>query len=63
MFRNILIVILCLVFGFGFWYLIFWFLTSDPKMISWHWATKIVYLFLSFASTQGSIDALIKNNN
>jgi predicted ABC-type exoprotein transport system permease subunit len=63
MFRNILIVILCLVFGFGFWYLIFWFVTTERNLFLWHWGTKTVYLLFAFASTQGSMDALLKNNN
>jgi hypothetical protein len=49
------------LFGFGFWYLIFWFVSNEPNMFEWHWATKIVYLIFSFASTSGTIEALIKD--
>jgi hypothetical protein len=49
------------VFGFGFWYLIFWFVSNEPNLFEWHWVTKIVYLILSFTSTSGIIEALIKD--
>ncbi len=49
------------VFGFGFWYLIFWFVSNEPNMFVWHWVTKIVYLFFGFSSTTGIINATIKD--
>lgn len=52
--------IISFVFGFGFWFLIFWFITSQPNLFEWHVATKIVYLLFSFASVNGIAKALIE---
>lgn len=49
------------VFGFGFWYLIFWFVSNEPNLFMWHWITKVVYLLLSFSATTGILNALIKD--
>jgi multisubunit Na+/H+ antiporter MnhE subunit len=62
--KEIIIAVACLilgfVFGFGIWYLIFWFITNDPNLFAWHWAVKIIYLFISFSSTSASIKALFE---
>jgi hypothetical protein len=60
-FKTILLFAFGLLFGFGFWYLIFWFITVEPNLFVWHWVTKIVYLFFSFASTSGVINGLLKD--
>ena len=49
------------IFGFGFWYLIFWFVTTEPNLFVWHWATKMIYLFFAFATTTGAINGLLKD--
>jgi hypothetical protein len=59
--KVILLFALGFVFGFGFWYLIFWFVSNEPNLFMWHSVTKIVYLILSFTSTSGTIEALIKD--
>jgi hypothetical protein len=59
--KVISLFLLGILFGFGFWYLIFWFVSNQPNMFEWHWVTKIVYLFFSFSSTSGIINALIKD--
>jgi hypothetical protein len=59
--KVILLFAFGILFGFGFWYLIFWFITNQSNLFEWHWATKIVYLVLSFASISGTIEALIKD--
>lgn len=59
--KVILLFTLGFVFGFGFWYLIFWFISSEPNLFMWHWMTKIFYLVLSFASTSATIEELIKH--
>ncbi len=59
--KVLFLFLLGFVFGFGFWYLIFWFVSNEPNMFVWHWVTKIVYLFFGFSSTTGIINALIKD--
>lgn len=59
-FKVIFLALVGIVFGFGFWYLIFWFITTEPNLFLWHWVTKTVYLLFAFAATSGITDALIK---
>jgi hypothetical protein len=59
--KIILLFIIGLVFGFGFWYLIFWFVSNEPNLFMWHWVTKILYLLFSFSATTGIINALLKD--
>ncbi len=59
--KVISLFLLGILFGFGFWYLIFWFVSNQPNMFEWHWVTKIVYLVFSFSSTSGIINTLIKD--
>lgn len=47
------------IFGFGFWYLIFWFITAESNLFIWHVATKVVYLIFSFTATSGIIAGLL----
>jgi hypothetical protein len=62
MIKLILIIVTSIIFGFGFWYLIFWFITTEHNLFLWHWATKMVYLLLSLAATQGSIEKILNND-
>jgi hypothetical protein len=55
-FKYILILIFSIIFGFGLWYLIFWFLTTEYNLFLWHWVTKIVYLLLSISSSSSISD-------
>ena len=48
------------VFGFGFWYLIFWFLTNEPNLFMWHWLTKTLYLVFSFSSLGAIIEGILE---
>ncbi len=57
--KVLFLFLLGFVFGFGFWYLIFWFVSNEPNMFVWHWVTKILYLFFGFSSTTGIINATI----
>jgi multisubunit Na+/H+ antiporter MnhE subunit len=59
--KIILLFFLGFIFGFGFWYMIFWFVSNEPNLFMWHWVTKIVYLILSFSSTSGIINGLLKD--
>ena len=61
MIKFVLIMILSIVFGFGFWYLIFWFITTDPNLFLWHWVTKTIYLIFSMAASQGIFQGLSRN--
>jgi len=59
--KVIFLFLLGFLFAFGFWYLIFWFVSNEPNMFQWHWVTKIAYLLLSFSASSGTINALIKD--
>jgi multisubunit Na+/H+ antiporter MnhE subunit len=56
--KIILSLLLGLIFGCGFWYLIFWFVSNQPNMFEWHWITKIVYLLLSLSTLNGIFDMI-----
>jgi multisubunit Na+/H+ antiporter MnhE subunit len=45
-------VIVSLVFGFGFWYLILWFITAEPNLFIWTMWTKIFYIFFGGIATE-----------
>lgn len=59
--KTILTFLLGFIFGFGFWYLIFWFVSNEPNLFLWHWVTKILYLMFSFASTSGILKSLLND--
>lgn len=56
--KIFLILLAAIMFAFGFWYLMFWFITAESNMLKWHMLAKVVYLVLSFASTNGVIDGI-----
>ncbi len=56
--KNIIVLLLSVVFGSGIWYLIFWFVSNEPNLFDWHWVTKIVYLILAGSSAQGIFEGL-----
>jgi len=56
--KSISLLLLCIVFGSGIWYLIFWFVSNEPNLFAWHWVTKVVYLILAGGSSQGTFDGL-----
>jgi hypothetical protein len=58
--KAILLLVLSLIFGFGFWYLIFWFLTSEMNLFIWPWWVKGLYLIFSFAATGGTFELFTK---
>jgi hypothetical protein len=59
--KIFLILLASIMFGFGFWYLMFVFITLEPNLLKWHLLTKIVYLFFSFASAEGIAKGTLKN--
>lgn len=59
--KAILAVTASFVLGAGFWYLIFWFVTSQSNMLDWWMGTKIIYLLFAFTTSSGIVDEVIKN--
>lgn len=59
----LLVLLLSLVLGFGFWYLIFWFILSEKNLFIWSPVAKIFYLLFSFFATSGILSALTENLN
>ena len=60
MFKTILVLILSLIMGFGMWYLIFWFITSESNLFVWGPWTKGFYLFFGIASSGQILEELNK---
>lgn len=58
MFRVFLGVLFSIIIGFGFWYLIFWFITAEQNLFIWSGWTKTFYLIASFTSSGEAIKAL-----
>ena len=52
--------LLSVIGGFGFWYLIFWFVSSEPNLFMWGPWTKGFYLFFGFTSTGQILEKSIK---
>lgn len=40
--------IIAISIAFGFWYLVFWFVTSEPNLFIWGGLIKFLYLFFGF---------------
>jgi len=59
--KIFLILLASIMFSFGFWYLMFFFISKEPNLLEWHWLTKIVYLFFSFASAEGVLKGIKKD--
>lgn len=59
---NLLKVILIFVTGilisFGFWYLIFWFITGEANLFFWYWLVKLLYLIFGFTSLSKVLEML-----
>jgi hypothetical protein len=53
---------LSIVIGCGLWYLIFWFITNEPNLFTWHWGTKLFYLLLASTSSESISGGLTKNS-
>ena len=59
--KMLLTVVLSFIFGFGFWYLIFWFITAEVNLFLWSGWTKAAYLLMSFAAVSGTFDLITKD--
>jgi ABC-type arginine transport system permease subunit len=53
--------VLCFVVGFGEWYLITWFITSESDPLKWNMVAKIIYLIFSGLTTEGLQKMIINN--
>ena len=51
-FLILLYTILCLIVGFGVWYLILWLFTNQANPLFWTLLTKIIYVLCSATSTE-----------
>jgi hypothetical protein len=60
--KKILIISSSLLFGFGVWYLIFWFILVNPNAFEWSIFSKILYLLLSYSTTEINRDYFTKSN-
>ena len=58
--KMFLIFLMCFTFGFGAWYLIIWFLTTEQNLFLWPWYVKLIYLILGFSSTSSTVEQVIK---
>lgn len=58
--KKILIISSSLFFGFGVWYMIFWFISMEPNAFTWSLFTKIIYLLLSYSTTEINRDYISK---
>jgi len=60
--KKILIISSSLLFGFGVWYLIFWLILVNPNAFEWSIFSKILYLLLSYSTTEINRDYFTKSN-
>jgi hypothetical protein len=59
-FLLLIYMVLCFVVGFGEWYLMTWFITSESDPLKWSMVVKIVYLIFSAFTTE-SLQKLVLN--
>lgn len=59
--KRILIISSSLTIGFGFWYLIVWLFTIEPNPFLWTLTTKLIYLFMSYVTTETTREFLMRN--
>jgi hypothetical protein len=52
-FKTIVGIVTSFFFGFGLWFLVFWFITMEPNLFIWGMWTKVTYLILSFLASAG----------
>lgn len=56
--KYILVVTFSTLFGFGLWYLIFWFISNESNLFLWHPIGKIFYLIFGIASSTNIINGI-----
>ena len=58
--KTIFAFIFAFLGGFGIWYFIFFFLTTEANPLLWHWVTKILYLIFSMSAVNGIANQITK---
>jgi hypothetical protein len=58
--KTIFIFLISFILGFGFWYLVLWFLTNEQNLFHWGMWTKGFYLIFSITSTSGALEEFTK---
>lgn len=48
--------------SFGLWYVMFFFLTTQPNALLWNVWTKIAYVFIGAITTIALIDTILREN-
>jgi hypothetical protein len=59
--KKILIISSSLILGFGVWYLVMWLIITNPNPFEWSLFSKLVYLILSYGSTEATREYLMKS--
>ncbi len=59
--KKILIISSSLILGFGVWYLVMWLIITNPNPFIWSLFSKLVYLILSYGSTEATREYLMKS--
>lgn len=59
--KTIFILLTSFILGFGFWYLVLWFLTNEQNLFLWSMWTKGFYLIFSITSTSGVMEEFSKH--
>ena len=60
--KTMAIFILSLILGFGFWYLIGYFISNTENILQWNAFGKIVYLLISMSSAGGIFETFTDNS-
>jgi hypothetical protein len=56
--KTILRLFTSILIGYGLWYIIFYFITSNVNLLEWNIATKLVYLGFGLITTSKLEDDL-----
>lgn len=59
--KTIFIFLTSFILGFGFWYLVLWFLTNEQNLFVWGVWAKGCYLIFSMTSTSGIMEEFSKH--
>lgn len=59
--KIFLILLASIMFGFGFWYLMFFFITKQPNINEWYWLIKMVYLLFGFTTAEIIVKGIKKD--
>lgn len=51
-FLSLIYIFLCVVFGFGFWYLIVWLFTKQNNPFEWTTFSKILFFLFGMAASE-----------